>query len=318
MTAIDEAKQLVMARYSPANRKGEQAGWDGHLSVSALSSMSAYDYAMAISKWEQNHVDPYYSFKGNALGDRALEGILCREIEVRVPISDGHMLTGTMDAIHVSPGEYVVLEHKAYGNPDTLGLMKAERQGKTYLAMVHHMHKTLGSDLVLPPAQWMVGPAATIKPGDKPVGVLVCVAPNNPPGMVLDYPMNEADCEAHMKRMLSKCRVIIDAVETGDMDRAKMWDRSEGMLDFLTLDNKPVTELPGDIPLQIAKVAELQDIERRAVKDTRENRDILLAMLDAQGISSAVSGDFKASVTTVESTVIKEHTRRGYRTVKVT
>lgn len=149
---MQRARSKVLSRYKPEGNVHLPMLDNRYISCSQLVSRTAEEMARlilieagVITDEELEDVSSYWSYKGNALGDRALEDVEAKEIHFEVPIGqNGWRLSGNCDGIEADQSGVVVYEHKAYGFPTRKKVEGAKRQAMLYLAMGwwnHHHRK---------------------------------------------------------------------------------------------------------------------------------------------------------------------------------
>lgn len=342
------ARDKVLAQYEPAGNVHTPMMDNHYISCSQLVSRTAEEMATLILReaglidGEMDDVPSYWSYKGNALGDRALEDVAHKEINFRVPIaSTNWTLSGNCDGVEDIDGHVFVYEHKAYGHPTAKKIEVAKRQGILYLAMAwwNHIHRngnadgidsagdmpTPKADTIFSPAAYAEGETAFTWPKESvPGGVLVCVAPNFPPAQIHEYDVSPEECEEVLAYYIAKAKAIINAVQSGDPALARdTWDRKDpGSMEFvrdLEDFNEPI---PDDFDALAGTYAKLNAEVKEKQGELDDAKGLLIAAMDKHGIKKTESENYRISMVEIADKVVPEHvvpekTKKGYRYLKV-
>lgn len=321
---LQDAKNRVMAQYEPRGNVHTDPVENKYVSVSMLTSKTARECVEQMLAEHAGHgpdVPKYWSYKGNALGDRALEHIEHKEIRFTVPLdTDGWVLAGNCDGIELIGGESVVVyEHKAYGHPTSQKIEVAKRQGGLYLAMGWHNVSALKNNIFGAAAYVGAGASSFNWPDyARPVGVLVCVAPNYPPAEVHEYDFGTDECREILHFYKEKAEIVARAVEMRDPNYAEMkWDLCEpGSMEFARAIEEASEPYP-ETTEAIVRYSKAQKLFKDAEAEKKEAQSMLMACLDKQGVNRVSDENFKVSVVEVGEKEVPSYVRRGYRFVKV-
>lgn len=297
MPALDEFVQTVERTYAPVGNVHQHELDGKFLSTSKLVSKTAYEYANQILG-QADDVDKYYVFKGMSLGDAALTAFPHKEIKFTYPLGNEWFIQGHCDAIAAKDGEVVVLEHKAHSNPTDDKVEKAFRQGLLYLAMGWAEHQRsieaypgLNVTTFSPSAYAPNNPAFLWPRDAKPSGVIVCIAPDRPPAMVVKKPVTPTECMEMLAFYAVKATCIINAITSKDLRFASDWDLGPlGCQEFtMTLDQMDQT--PDEELDLLIKVYRERDDQYRIlegdVKMLRSKIESKMVMADQKKVVSS-------------------------------
>lgn len=234
---------------------------------------------------------------------------------------------GHADAVFVSKdGGVCVIEHKSHTSPTPHKVDMAFRQGASYLAVMALVAEDLPRRSAWPqamgtacefyaareagrshnelflveglptPLLWLIEPMAY-----RPEGVVVAVAPYNPPAAIKKFPLTAEQLAQVRDFVLDKAATVAYAAITGDLHYARKWDEehpTEFLVPFSQIDDG-IPELD-DIGRQLAEQLailtpkgldeEALDAAEKEVKRLRALADLAMAKSDVKrGVFGGVS-----------------------------
>jgi hypothetical protein len=252
--ALYEHTQKIRSRYHP---EGHPHPVGSYVSGSQLVKKSAEELASEMIdkiEGEEDDVPAYYTFRGDSLGDAALQDMPHGECRLRYELPEidtGNIadnwdpeevdlgasqalntslwrIQGHPDGVDIINGWVFVDEHKSHGMPTDNQIEAARRQGLLYLAMMFNAAEANGGRITFENAEWAPEDKRTLAidlDEHKPGGVVTAVAPTYPPPIVEPEQVTRDELDDLLNYYEDKAIAIVKSVLKKDPTAdARMWD----------------------------------------------------------------------------------------------